>query len=127
MLNLYRIMTDVRAGSAQRNVSSDNLGIVTLWLRARSADSALALAGFILMKRRYAFVGELHAYAEILAHDPLGCSSDSERAADRREDRVLAGYEALKTHAMAEADGLHEVWLGTSVQQCADPGERAAA
>ena len=66
-------------------------------------------------------------YAEILANDPLACSTDEERAADRREDRVLAGYDALKARVLAEADGFHEVWLGTPASQPACGDERAVA
>jgi hypothetical protein len=110
-------MTEVLAGSHQRSVAAGDLGIVTLWVRASSECVALARAKFILTNRRYASIGELRAYAETLAHDPLACSTDEERAAARRDDWVLAGYDALKTHALAQADGLHEVWLGAASQQ----------
>ena len=105
-------MTDVRAGSHQRSAASGDHGIVTLWLRARSERGALAMAKSILKNKRYASIGELHLYAEVLANDPLACSNEEERAAERREDWVLAGYEAVKEQALARADGLHEVWLG---------------
>jgi hypothetical protein len=120
-------MTDVCAGSHQRRVTKGDRGIVTLWLRAESEDIALAQAKFILTSRRYSSIGELHAYAETLAYDPLACSTDEERAADRRDDWVLAGYDALKTHALAQADGLHEVWLGAAAQQRASVPHRAVA
>jgi hypothetical protein len=107
-------MTDVRAGSRERSIAPGDFGIVTMWVRAKSEDIALAQAKFILTSRRYAFIGELHAYAEILADNPLACSTDEERAAERRDDWLLAGYDALKTHALAQADGLHEVWLGAA-------------
>jgi hypothetical protein len=107
-------MTDVRAGSHQRSIASGDYGIVTLWVRAKSNEIALAEARFILTSRRYASIGELHAYAETLADNPLACSTDEELAAERRDDWLLAGYEALKTHALAQADGLHEVWLGAA-------------
>ena len=116
-MNLYRIMTDVRAGSQQRSVALGDHGIVTLWLRARSQRGALAIAKSILTNKRYASIGELHAYAEVLANDPLACSSEDERAAERREDWVLAGYDAVKEQALARADGLHEVWLGVPAYQ----------
>ena len=48
MLNLYRIMTDVRAGVHQRSVAAGDLGIVTLWVRAESESAALVRARFIL-------------------------------------------------------------------------------
>ena len=116
-MNLYRIMTDVRAGSHQRSVALGDHGIVTLWLRARSERGALAMAESILSNRRYASIGELHAYTEVLENDPLSCSSEDERAAERREDWVLAGYDAVKEQALARADGLHEVWLGVTDNQ----------
>jgi hypothetical protein len=105
-------MTDVRAGSHQRNVMKGDRGIVTLWLRAESEDIALARGNFILTNKRYASIGSLQAYAEALAHDPLASATEAEQAADRREDSILAGYHAMKEQALAQADGLHEVWLG---------------
>ena len=111
-MNLYRIMTDVRAGSHQRSAAVGDHGIVTLWLRARSERGALAMAKSVLSNKRYASIGELHAFAEVLENDPLSSSSEDERAAERREDWVLAGYDAVKEQALTRADGLHEVWLG---------------
>ena len=116
-MNLYRIMTDILAGSHQRSIAMGDLGIVTLWLRANSKGAALAMAELILKNRRYGSVGELHAYAEMLTNDPLACSTEVERAAERNEDWVLAGYDALKGRALAQADGLHEIWLGATAEQ----------
>ncbi|MEN3371185.1 MAG: hypothetical protein V7609_3328 [Verrucomicrobiota bacterium] len=107
-------MTDVLAGPHQRNVTKGDRGIVTLWLRAEREDIALARANLILTNKRYASIGRLQAYAEALAHDPLASSTEAERAADRRADSVLAGYDAMKEQALAHADGLHEVWLGAT-------------
>lgn len=70
-----------------------------------------------LENRRYASIGELHAYTEVLADDPLGYSTEDERAAERREDWALAGYDAMKQRALMHAYGLHEVWLGASAHQ----------
>lgn len=112
-------MTDVRAGAGQRSVAAGDLGIVTLWVRAESARTALARAQMILTNRRYASIGRLQSYAETLDNDPLASATDEERAADRREDSVLAGYDAMKEQALAQADGLHEVWLGAASQQVA--------
>lgn len=116
-MNLYRIMTDVCAGSHQRSVAMGELGIVTLWVRADSELCALARANLILTTRRYASIGRLQSYAEALDNDTVVCETEEERAADRREDFVLAGYDALREQALAQADGLHEVWLGAPVQQ----------
>jgi hypothetical protein len=116
-VNLYRIITDVRAGSHQRSVANGETGIVTVWVRAESEGIALGKAKLILTNRRYASIGPLQLYAETLAHDSLPWATEEERAADRREDFVLAGYDAMKEHALAQADGLHEVWLGLPVEQ----------
>ena len=110
-------MTDVRAGPHQRHVTKGDRGIVTLWVRAESQDSALTRAKLILTNKRYASIGTLHSYAEALGNDPLSCVTEEERVADRREDSVQAGYDAMKEQALAQADGLHEVWLGPSGQQ----------
>jgi hypothetical protein len=125
VLNLYRIMTNVRAGSRQRSVAIGTTGIVTLWVRAKSESSALAQAKFILSNKRYGSTGELHAYAEALANDPLASSTEQERAADRREDCVLAGYDAMKEQALAQADGLMEVWLGACDEKAQRPQKTA--
>jgi hypothetical protein len=111
-MNLYRIMTDVRAGPQQRSVAAGHLGIVTLWVRAESESAALARAKFILTRKRYASIGRLSSYAEALAHDPLACVTETERIAERGRDSILAGYDAMKERALSHADGLHEVWLG---------------
>ena len=110
-------MTDVRAGSHQRSVTKGDRGIVTLWVRAGSEGIALARAKMIQTNRRYASIGRLQSYAEALDNDPLACATEEERAADRREDSVLAGYDAMKEQALAQADGLHEVWLGAAGHQ----------
>jgi hypothetical protein len=110
-------MTDVRAGAHQRSVAAGDLGIVTLWVRAESESVALAQARFILTNKRYAAIGRLTSYAEALANDPLACATEAERIADRREDSVLAGYDAMKEQALTQADGLHEVWLGVPDRQ----------
>ncbi|HJP69075.1 MAG TPA: hypothetical protein VJ846_09255, partial [Sphingomicrobium sp.] len=96
-LNLYRIMADVCAGSNQQSIASGEFGIVTVWVRAISVSAALARAGAILDDRRYSSIGVLHCYAEELTDDPLGCcATEEERARLRAEDRLLAGYDALK-------------------------------
>jgi hypothetical protein len=110
-------MTDVRAGSHHRSVANGDSGLVTVWVRAESEGIALARAKLILTNRRYASIGRLQSYAETLALDSLPWATAEERAADRREDFVLAGYDAMREHALAQADGLHEVWLGAPVEQ----------
>jgi hypothetical protein len=116
-VNLYRIITDVRAGSHQRSVANGDSGIVTVWVSAESEGIALVRAKLILTNRRYASIGRLQSCAQTLAHDSLACATQEQRAADRREDFVLAGYDAMRDHAFAQADGLHEVWLAAPLQQ----------
>jgi hypothetical protein len=111
LLNLYRIMTDVRAGSDQPSAAAGQLGIVTLWVRAKSESVALDRATSILANKRYGSIGSVTCYAEVLGNDPLSSSTEEEGAAERREDSLLAGYDAVKKRALSHADGLHEVWL----------------
>ncbi|HEX8898775.1 MAG TPA: hypothetical protein VF751_08775 [Chthoniobacterales bacterium] len=126
--NLYRIMTDVRAGAHQRSVSCGDFGIVTIWVRAPSVAAAIKKAGFILNDRRYSSIGTLHCYAEELIDDPFAGVNEAERAVERRADGLLAGYDALKESALIRADGLHEVWLGrVGHQGVAEPRRSQAA
>jgi hypothetical protein len=94
-----------------------DLGIVTLWVRAESERSALDRAKIIFTNKRYASMGRLSSYAEAFAHDPLACKTAEQRVADQREDSLLARYEAMKEQALAQADGLHEVWLSSRNHQ----------
>ena len=110
-------MTDVCAGSYQRSVAMGAMGIVTLWVRAESESTAVARAKLILTNKRYASIGMLQSYAESLDNDPVVCETEDERAMDRRQDSVLAGYDAMREQALARADGLIEVWLGAPAQQ----------
>jgi hypothetical protein len=125
--NLYRIMTDVRAGAHQRSVSCGDFGIVTIWVRAASVSAAIKKAGFILNDRRYSSIGTLHCYVEELVNDPLAFASEAERAFERSTDQLLASYDALKESALARADGLHEVWLGASRQTALSKPDRSRA
>lgn len=125
--NLYRIMTDVRAGAHQRSVSSGDFGIVTIWVRAASVSAAMKKAGFILNDRRYSSIGTLHCYVEEMANDPLAFVSEAERATERSADELLAGYDKLKESALARADGLHEVWLGAAADGALHKTNPAAA
>ena len=126
LMNLYRIMADVRAGSDQPRVAPGDLGIATLWVRAESESIALARGRLVLANRRYASLGTLRSYVEELDNDPLACATDDERAADRNEDWVVAGYDALKERALTQADGLHEVWLG-GIRRAQQPARSIAA
>lgn len=111
-MNLYRIMADVRAGAGQRVTRSGDRGIATLWVRAESESIALARGKLVLANRHYSSLGTLHSFAEELADDPLASATAEERAAERREHAVVADYDAVKEQALAQGDGLHELWLG---------------
>ena len=118
-MNLYRIMADVSAGAGQPNMTLGNPGIATLWVRANSKALALARAEVILATRQYSSTGRLNSYVEELANDPFGCPTAAERAADRTDESVVAGYDAIKEQALAQADGLHEIWLSGVASQVA--------
>jgi hypothetical protein len=68
----------------------------------------------------------LNCYVEELANDPLASTSEEERAEARRDESVLAGYEAIKQQALAQGDGLHEVWLGGISHELSRPARRVA-
>ena len=105
-------MSNVCAGSDQRSVAAGALGIVTLWVRAESESAALERGKRVLANRHYGSIGALRAYVEELDDDPLAYAIEGGRAADRRADSIAAGYDAIRAKALAQADGLHEVWLG---------------
>lgn len=107
-------MADVRAGAGQPGITALDTGIATLWVRAESEEVALSRGEEIFARRQYSSVGPLRSYVEELADDPLASGSDEERAADRRENSVVIGYDAIKEQALAQGDGLHEIWLGGS-------------
>jgi hypothetical protein len=128
LLNLYRIMADVRAGSHHQSCASGELGIVTVWVRASSMSAAFARAGSILDDQQYDSIGTLHCYTEALGRNPLAYANEAYRSLERCEDRLLSGYDALRESALAHADGLHEVWLGdTGHRLVTSPGSAAAA
>ena len=116
-MNLYRIMSDVRAGSGQFGAARGDFGVVTLWIRAESDFVAIARANAVMANRAYASIGTLRLYVEELADDPFGSKTVEERAADRCEDPVVAGYDTIKERALAHADGLHEIWLAGFADQ----------
>ncbi|MFN2475855.1 MAG: hypothetical protein ABR526_05880 [Chthoniobacterales bacterium] len=125
IVNLYRIMADVRAGVGQPTVASGDAGIATLWVRAESEPLALEHGAVVLARRGYSEVGPLRSYLEELDDDPFAATTAEERAADQREHAVLAGYDAIKQQALTQGDGLHEVWLGGLDGNSSGPGARA--
>lgn len=113
-------MADVRAGVGQPTVPSGDAGIVTLWVRAESEARALEQGDVVLASRGYSEIGPLRSYLEEMNDDPLGSDTPSERAAERREYPVVAAYDAIKRHALAQADGLYELWLGRPADSSGD-------
>jgi hypothetical protein len=57
----------------------------------------------------------------------MACTTEDERVAARRDDSVLAGYDAIKEQAISQADGLHEVWLGAVASEPDSAGRWAVA
>ena len=111
-MNLYRIMADVSAGPEQPGAATGERGLVTLWVRAESESIALERGRRALDNRHYSSLGELRSYVEELADDPLASATAEELAAERRAESVVAGYDAIKEQALAQGDGLYEVWFG---------------
>lgn len=123
-MNLYRFMTDVRAGADRENIAPGSVGLVTLWVRAESEGIAVARAERILEKRHYESVGPLNAYLEESAGDSPSNDGDSALGADP----TRAGYEAMKQRALDEADGLFEAWQpGEDKASKQKPGQGVAA
>jgi hypothetical protein len=52
-----------------------------------------------------------------IANDSPEYVMNDARAAERPDDTLLAGYDAMKEQALPQADGLLEVWLTPSDQQ----------
>ena len=90
-MNLYRLMTDVRAGAGSERIAPGSRGIVTLWVRANSEGEALAHAAAILAKRAYSSIGPLHVYLE----EATGDSSAVLGAAGQRVPRRREGPAGL--------------------------------
>lgn len=105
-------MADVRAGVGQPTIRSGDAGIVTVWVRAESEAGALERGDVVLASRGYSEVGPLRSYLEEPVDDPVAADTPKERAAVRREYPAVAAYDAIKRVALAQADGLYELWLG---------------
>src|SRR4051812_7199248 len=110
-MNLYRLMTDVRAGSSSERVASGTRGLVTLWVRANSEGEAVAHAAAILAKRAYSAIGPLNVYLEESTGDSTAVMGEVESTAERAADSTATGYDAIKQSALRDADGLFEAWL----------------
>ena len=104
-MNLYRIITEVRAGASQRSCQPGQAGLATLWVRSESEETALRDARQIIEGRNYQSVGELSVYLEHTHGSPSGGAGE--------EDPLAAGYSTLKEKALTSGDGLFEIWFPT--------------
>lgn len=102
-VHLYRIMTEVCAGDAQRNCEPGQRGLATVWVQSGSEENALQQAREIIDSRRYRSVGELTAYLE---H-----THGSATTGAGHEDALASGYTSMKEKALASGDGLFEIWF----------------
>lgn len=104
-MHLYRIMTDVRAGSptaARRGGAAR--GIATVWVAADSDETAIQRGRQVLNSRRYARTGELTLFREENTH--VEADSDVDR-----NDGLAEAYVATKTNALRDNNGLFEIWF----------------
>jgi len=105
-VHLYRIITEVRAGSQQRSCEPGQPGLATMWVRSNSEEDALRQAQEIIQTRKYKSVGELTLYLEH-THGTATTGAG-------QEDALAAGYTSMKEKALASGDGLFEIWFPAS-------------
>ncbi len=110
-MHLYRLMTDVRAGTAHHDCAQGQAGIATIWVRADSEQSARVRGKEILARRKYASHGELQIYLEEAPDDAAFRPMEVASEIGRREGEVLSGYSEIKQSALANGDGLFEAWF----------------
>ncbi len=110
-MNLYRIMSDIRAGAGCTGAKHGAPGIVTLWVRAASDTMAIAQAKRILADRPYESIGELKVYLEEAPRDSLSIGNEASPMEASPDDPMVQGYQAIRQRALLRADGLFEVWL----------------
>lgn len=110
-MQLYRLMTDVRAGANQPNCQPGQAGIATIWVRAESEESACARGKTILASRKYAAHGELTVYLEETPADASYATVEATSETGRREGEMLTGYSEIKRGALTRGDGLFEAWF----------------
>jgi hypothetical protein len=101
-VHLYRIITEVRAGSEQQPAGEPGqAGLATVWVRSQSEEEALRHAREVIDSRRYQSVGELTIFQE----ESSGLLGAGE------EEPQNAGYTSLREKALARGDGLFEIWF----------------
>ena len=112
-MQLYRLMTEVRAGAKQPKCRPGQAGIATIWVRADSEESACARGKEILAGREYASHGDLTSYLEETPADVAYATVEAASEAGQREGEVLTGYSEIKAGALRRGDGLFEAWFPT--------------
>ena len=101
-MHLYRIITDVRAGTEQQSTCEPGqAGLATVWVRSDSEENALRHAREVIDSRHYQSVGELTIFQE----------GSSGLLGDGEEDPQAVGYTSIRDKALARGDGLFEIWL----------------
>ncbi|HSH39223.1 MAG TPA: hypothetical protein VK993_10585 [Chthoniobacterales bacterium] len=96
-------MTEVQAGIGQRTAQPGQRGLATVWVQSESEEQACKQARQIVESRKYESFGELTVYLEHTHGAPS--------AGAGLEDPVAAGYTSMKENALANADGLFEIWF----------------
>lgn len=101
-MHLYRIITEVRAGTEQHAAGQPGqAGLATVWVRSESEEDALCHAREVIESRRYQSTGELTIFQE----ESSGLLGAGE------EDPQNAGYTSMRDKALARGDGLFEIWF----------------
>ena len=110
-MQLYRLMTEVRAGANQAGSVRGRTGIATIWVRAEDEKSARKRGEQILAGRAYEGHGELQLYLEETADDAAFQVDEAVSDKGRSEGEVLSGYSEIKKTALDRGDGLFEAWF----------------
>lgn len=110
-MQLYRLMTDVRAGATHPGCVPGQAGIATIWVRAEGEDAASARGKEILARRKYQSHGELKLYLEETPDDAEYSISEARTETGRKEGEILSGYSEIKHVALEHGDGLFEAWF----------------
>jgi hypothetical protein len=101
-VHLYRIITEVRAGTEQHSAGQPGqAGLATVWVRSESEADALGHARQVIESRRYQSTGELTIFQE----ESSGLLGAGE------EEPQNAGYTSMRDKALARGDGLFEIWF----------------
>jgi hypothetical protein len=114
-MQLYRLMTNVRAGAGHPQCAEGQAGIVTIWVRATSAEDATQRADEILRSHPYSSREELSVYLEEASEPPPGAEAVGLAEELRSSSSAPAGYQAIKDTALKQADGLFETWFPPEV------------